>query len=140
MGFFDKVDGKLNRMGSKAGEASDVESLKAKIRAEERNIDQRTVDIGEFYWNAYVDGKFEPDPASLGFFKALEESLIKIEEYNKAIDERRAVGKREREEIDAKVKRKEDEERKRKEEEERFRREREERRAAMDSSDSEEKL
>ncbi|MDD2532783.1 MAG: hypothetical protein WDA05_04760 [Candidatus Methanomethylophilaceae archaeon] len=109
MGFFDKVDGKLSKVGSKAGEASDVESLKAKIKAEERNIDERTVDIGEFYWNAYASGRFVPDPASMESFKALEESLVKIEEYNKAIEDRKAAGIREREEIDAKVSRKEEE-------------------------------
>lgn len=109
MGFFDKVDGKLSKVGSKAGEASDVEALKAKIKAEERNIDEMTVDIGEFYWNAYASGRFVPDPASMESFKALEESLVKIEEYNRAIEDRKAAGQKEREEIDAKLKKKEEE-------------------------------
>lgn len=107
MKFTGKIKGGVKKFDSKRAEKGDIKRLEAEVKEESRNIDEATVSIGEFYWNQYVDGKFLPMPESQELFDSIKDSLVRLDEINAEIEERRSKGEVERETIDEEIARQE---------------------------------
>lgn len=86
MGIRDSIGKGVDKVKNKTNDAIDINSLKSKINEEKRNIESKKMDIGEFYWSSYKDGK-KIDPDAKGMVESIEKSLKKIEEYEKEIAE-----------------------------------------------------
>ena len=100
MSFLDKMGNKVDKMRSKQSENSDVNSYNRQIKEEMSAIEQLINKIGEFYWNLYANGDFEPLEDSKSYFTRIEEHIKKKEELETMIDERRKSGEAQRQEMD----------------------------------------
>ena len=100
MSFLDKMGNKVDKMRSKQNENSDVNSYNKRIKEEKTAIEQLINKIGEFYWNLYANGEFEPQEESASFFTQIEEHIKNKQELEAKIDERRKSGEAQRQEMD----------------------------------------
>ena len=100
MSFLDKMGNKVDKMRSKQNENSDVNAYNKLIKEEKTASEQLINKIGEFYWNLYANGEFEPQEESAPFFTQIEEHIKAKEELEAKIDDRRKSGEAQRQEMD----------------------------------------
>ena len=100
MSFLDKVGNKVERMRSKQSENSDVATYNNQIKEEKKAIDILIVEIGNYYWSEYLNGRLTPPEDLKGIFENIKERVDNVNELEQKIQDRRIQGQNQRIEID----------------------------------------
>lgn len=96
MGLMDRLDSRIRSSKSKRNETSEVWTINSQIEENESAINDLVAEIGQYYWNLYADGRFSPAGESVPMFRDIESKLRENGELERRIDERRALGEKER--------------------------------------------
>ena len=100
MSFLDRVGNKVDKMRSRQSENSEVKSYNESIQEEKDSIDIIISKIGEYYWNAYANGEWDPSEDVAPYFEEVSNRVAEIKTLEEKIDERKRVGIEQRIEID----------------------------------------
>ena len=100
MSFLDKVGNKVDRMRSKQSENSDVATYNRQIKEEKTAIDALIIEIGNYYWNQYLNENLTPPDEISDVFENIKGRVEKVNELEQKIEERRIEGQNQRIEID----------------------------------------
>ena len=100
MSFLDRVGNKVDKMRSRQSENSEVKSYNESIQEEKDSIDIIISKIGEYYWNAYANGEWDPSEDVAPYFEEVSNRVAEIKSLEEKIDERKRIGIEQRIEID----------------------------------------
>jgi hypothetical protein len=100
MSFLDRVGNKVDKMKSRQSENSEVKSYNESIKEEKDSIDIIISKIGEYYWNAYANGEYEPPEEVAPYFEEVANRVAEVKALNEKIEERKKAGIEQRIEID----------------------------------------
>ena len=100
MSFLDKVGNKVDRMKSKQSENSDVSSYNKQIKEEKNAIDALIIEVGNYYWNRYLNDNLTPSEDIAGVFEEIKSRVDNVNALEQKIEDRRVEGQNQRIEID----------------------------------------
>ena len=100
MSFLDKVGNKVDRMRSKQSENSDVNLYNRQIKEEKTAIDALIIEIGNYYWAEYLNGRLTPPEELADIFENIKGRVENVNGLEQKIEDRKIEGENQRIEID----------------------------------------
>lgn len=106
MGVIDNIDNKLKLKKSERLEKKDISKTRADIDDATEAATEQMISIGQYFWQLYIKGEYEPNDDNRLFFDNLDKLNENVGNLAMDIDNRKIEGIQERERINEETRRK----------------------------------
>ena len=106
MGVIDNIDNKLKLKKSERLEKKDISKTRADIDDATEAATEQMISIGQYFWQLYIKGEYEPNDDNRLFFDNLDKLNENVGNLSAEIDNRKIEGIQERERINEETRRK----------------------------------
>ena len=105
MGVIDNIDNKLKLKKSERLEKKDISKTRADIDDATEAATEQMISIGQYFWQLYIKGEYEPNDDNRLFFDNLDKLNENVGNLSAEIDNRKIEGTQERERINEETRR-----------------------------------
>ena len=105
MGVIDNIDNKLKLRKSEKQEKKDIGKTMDDINDATEAATEQMISIGQYFWQLYIKGEYEPNDDNRIFFDNLDKLNENVGNLSAEIDNRKIEGTKERERINEETRR-----------------------------------
>ena len=106
MGVIDNIDNKLKLRKSEKNEMKDIGNTLSNIDDATEAATEQMIAIGQYFWQLYINGEYEPVEGNKVFFENLDALNESVGNMAAEIENRKIEGTQERERINEETRRK----------------------------------